>query len=55
MMAPPSGLEEAVNRVGAAAYARYLDKAKAAAKLFTSATGYVVDADKLKPSIGALA
>ncbi|MGJ4940181.1 hypothetical protein ACQR1W_06365 [Bradyrhizobium sp. HKCCYLS1011] len=55
VMAPPSGLEEAVNRVGAAAYARYLDKAKAAARLFTSATGYVVDADKLKPSIGALA
>ena len=54
MMAAPANLPDATNRVGAAAYAKYLDKAKGAAKLFTNATGLVVDGDKLKPSIGAV-
>ena len=49
----PASLQEAINRAGAAAYAKYLEKAKGAAKLFTSATGLVVDRQKLEPSIGA--
>jgi hypothetical protein len=54
MMAPPANVDEAIARVGAAAYAKYIDKAKAAAKLFTSTTGLVVEGEKLKPSIGNL-
>ena len=54
MMAPPANVDEAIARVGAAAYAKYIDKAKAAAKLFTSTTGLVVEREKLKPSIGNL-
>lgn len=52
--APPATLQDAIDRVGNAAYAKYFDKAKGAAKLFTSVTGLVVDGDKLKPSIGAV-
>jgi hypothetical protein len=54
MMAPPENVDEAIARVGAAGYAKYIEKAKGAAKLFTSMTGLVVEGDKLKPSIGSL-
>lgn len=53
IMAPPASLDDAIARVGAAAYAKYFDKAKAAAQLFGKTTGLVVDASKLGPSFGA--
>jgi len=50
---PPANLQDAINRAGAPAYATYIDKAKAAAALFTKATGLVVDRQRLEPSFGA--
>jgi hypothetical protein len=49
----PANLQDAINRAGAAAYAAYIDKAKAAAALFTKATGLVIDRQRLEPSFGA--
>jgi hypothetical protein len=49
----PANLQDAINRAGAPAYAAYIDKAKAAAALFTKATGLVVDRQRLEPSFGA--
>jgi hypothetical protein len=51
---PPANLQDAINRAGTAIYAAYLDKAKAAGKLFTNAIGLVVDRPKLEPSVGTL-
>jgi hypothetical protein len=51
LLQPPANLQDAINRAGSAAYAAYLDKAKAAAALFTKATGLVVDRQKLEPSV----
>jgi len=51
LLPPPANLQEAINRAGTPAYAAYLDKAKAAAALFTKATGLVVDRQKLEPSV----
>jgi Uncharacterized alpha/beta hydrolase domain (DUF2235) len=48
---PPATLQDAINRAGTAAYGAYLAKATAAGKLFTSATGRVVDRQKLEPSV----
>jgi hypothetical protein len=53
LLPPPANLPDAINRAGAAAYGAYLDKAKAAAAIFTKATGLVVDRPKLEPSFGA--
>lgn len=54
IMSPPANLQEAIDRVGTAAYAQYLERAKGAAKLFANATGLVVDRQKLEPSVGAV-
>jgi hypothetical protein len=51
LLPPPANLQEAINRAGAAAYAAYLDKAKAAAALFTKATGLAVARPQLEPSV----
>lgn len=51
LLPPPASLQDAINRAGTAAYAAYLDKAKAAAALFMKATGLVVDRQKLEPSV----
>jgi hypothetical protein len=45
-------LQAAIDRAGGAAYAKYLEKAKGAAKLFTDVTGRAVDRQKLEPSLG---
>jgi hypothetical protein len=50
-LTPPANLQDFVNRAGTAAYAVYIDKAKAAGALFTKATGLVVSRQKLEPSI----
>ncbi|MGY4177662.1 hypothetical protein ACVIHH_002953 [Bradyrhizobium sp. USDA 4518] len=45
-------LQGAIDRAGAVAYAKYLEKAKGAAKLFTEFSGRAVDRQKLEPSLG---
>ena len=51
LLPPPATLQDAIDRVGTAAYAAYLDKAKAAAALFTKVTGLAVGRQKLEPSV----
>ena len=51
LLPPPADLQDAINRTGPVAYAAYLEEAKAAAALFTKATGLVVDRQKLEPSV----
>ncbi|MHC1949625.1 hypothetical protein IF803_35395 [Bradyrhizobium sp. UFLA06-06] len=46
-------MQGAIDRFGAAAYAKYLEKAKGAAKLFTDFAGRAVDRQKLEPSLGS--
>ncbi|MCC8960329.1 hypothetical protein H8B02_45100, partial [Bradyrhizobium sp. Pear77] len=53
---PPSTavmtLQGAIDRAGVAAYAKYLEKAKGAAKAFTGFAGRAIDPQKLEPSLG---
>jgi type VI secretion system (T6SS) phospholipase Tle1-like effector len=50
---PPTTLQDAINRAGANTYAAYINRATAAAALFTKATGLAVNRPMLEPSYSA--